>query len=365
MNDIGLSLCGGGGKGAFQIGVWKSLEEHGIMKNVKAIAGSSVGALNAVLFALGDFKMAKAVWYKINNNILLSPNSSDTNGVFSRQGLKELLKDIPLKKIADSEIDIYVTALEIDTGIEYIHLNKLNVHEMIDVLLAASAMPVLYDVVEFKNKKYIDGGITEYGNTPIEPLYNKGLRDIYIVPLNHNFNLFHLHRGVDSVNIYNYFTDCNFTVINPLHDLGGMIEGTLNFTQTSIRSRMISGYTDSNIKLNKETIYYMKNDYSKINIEIRNKMLSLFKNAFEFENFIKVTNFSEPNLSTITMGGTVWYENIVEMFGWKVQQHKAPLLHSHYRILDNNNIRRAYVFNPEDILQALIDYENSIKFNRE
>ena len=363
MADIALALCGGGGKGAFQIGAWKALEEHGIMQNVKAISGSSVGALNAVLFALGDFKNAKHIWYKINNDVLLSPNTSNSDGIFSRQGLKEILQEIQLKKIYDSGIDIYVTVYDVNAGTEYKHLNVLTVNEIIDVLLASSAMPILYDTVNFKNKEYIDGGITEYGNTPIEPLYKQGFRNIYILSLNHNFNLFNIHKDFNIINANQYFSDCNITSIQPLSDLGGLIEGTLNFSQTAIRTRMVTGYSDANTILNKGTVYYMKNNYSKINIEIRNKMTNMFKSAMELEEFIKVTNFSGPNWKMGTMGGTVWYENIVEIFGWKVQQHKAPLMGSHYRILDNNNIRQAYVFNPEDLLQALIDYEDSIKFN--
>ncbi|WP_248892748.1 patatin-like phospholipase family protein [Bacillus methanolicus] len=38
MKRIGLVLAGGGGKGAYQIGVWKALREFGIEQNIKAIA---------------------------------------------------------------------------------------------------------------------------------------------------------------------------------------------------------------------------------------------------------------------------------------------------------------------------------------
>ncbi len=51
-----LALCGGGGKGAYQIGVWKALAELDMTKNIEAVSGTSVGALNAVLIALGILK---------------------------------------------------------------------------------------------------------------------------------------------------------------------------------------------------------------------------------------------------------------------------------------------------------------------
>ena len=48
---VGLVLAGGGGKGAFQIGVWKALRASGLDKFITDVSGASVGALNAVLFA--------------------------------------------------------------------------------------------------------------------------------------------------------------------------------------------------------------------------------------------------------------------------------------------------------------------------
>lgn len=37
---IGLVFAGGGGKGAYHIGVWKALREYGIDKNITAVAGT-------------------------------------------------------------------------------------------------------------------------------------------------------------------------------------------------------------------------------------------------------------------------------------------------------------------------------------
>jgi predicted acylesterase/phospholipase RssA len=62
---VGLVLCGGGFKGAYQIGVWKALREIGFQK-FDVIAGSSVGALNAVLVANGDVEATERVWQEIN-----------------------------------------------------------------------------------------------------------------------------------------------------------------------------------------------------------------------------------------------------------------------------------------------------------
>ena len=62
MKRIGLVLDGGGGKGAYQIGVWKAMRETGIDKYIKAVSGASVGGLNAALFVQGDYEKAERIW---------------------------------------------------------------------------------------------------------------------------------------------------------------------------------------------------------------------------------------------------------------------------------------------------------------
>jgi hypothetical protein len=62
---IGLVLGGGGAKGAYQIGCWKALRESGIV-NFDAVAGTSVGALNAVLIAQDEFGKAESIWHDMS-----------------------------------------------------------------------------------------------------------------------------------------------------------------------------------------------------------------------------------------------------------------------------------------------------------
>lgn len=54
MKKIGLVLTGGGGRGAYHIGVWKALTETKLDRYVSAVSGTSVGGLNAVLCNIGN-----------------------------------------------------------------------------------------------------------------------------------------------------------------------------------------------------------------------------------------------------------------------------------------------------------------------
>ncbi len=73
--NIGLVLSGGGAKGAYQVGVWKAMEEYGLTDNVKVAAGTSVGALNAALFANISTLEAEQLWReKIGFLAVLTPD---------------------------------------------------------------------------------------------------------------------------------------------------------------------------------------------------------------------------------------------------------------------------------------------------
>lgn len=61
--SIGLVLSGGGAKGAYEVGVWQALHEAGLAEDVAVISGTSIGAVNAALFASWpDPKGAERLW---------------------------------------------------------------------------------------------------------------------------------------------------------------------------------------------------------------------------------------------------------------------------------------------------------------
>ncbi|MFA6939864.1 MAG: patatin-like phospholipase family protein, partial [Clostridiaceae bacterium] len=64
MKEYGLVLAGGGAKGGYEIGVYKSLIKNNI--NIKAVAGASVGALNGAMIVQGDYEKAAELWKNIN-----------------------------------------------------------------------------------------------------------------------------------------------------------------------------------------------------------------------------------------------------------------------------------------------------------
>ncbi|MCL2198311.1 MAG: patatin-like phospholipase family protein [Defluviitaleaceae bacterium] len=354
-----LALCGGGGKGSFQIGAWKALREKKI--DFAAVSGTSVGALNAVLYALGDFENAEKIWNGVNHGKMLSLNRDGTEGYFSRDGLREIFSELDLSKLDDCKTEVFATTYNIDKKrSEFFRLNGKTNDDKIAILLASSAMPVAYESVEIGGHRHMDGGYIRSENTPIEPLFIGGYRDIWIVALESDFNIYNIARSplfrrpAKRIDIKHRYPDCDFEIIKPLRDISGFFNiRALDFSEKGIRNRLDAGYIDT-IKILENEGIILKNNHSNINFAIRKKMQSLFKDQRELENFIKCTSFSNVNIEVQTMGGKVFWNNIAEIFGWVVQQRWK---FSHYRILDHNHVRKAWTTDPMELLEALELYE--------
>ena len=59
------------------------------------------------------------------------------------------------------------------------------------------------------------------------------------------------------------------------------------------------------------------------------------------EDFLDILNqdLSLPNIPLPTMGGEVWWTDMVSANGWRIQQN---MFTHHARILDENNVRKAW-----------------------
>ena len=68
MEKVGIVLSGGGARGSYQIGVWKALNKLKIKYDI--VTGTSVGALNGLLFVQKDYKKAYKIWKNIGYDFL-------------------------------------------------------------------------------------------------------------------------------------------------------------------------------------------------------------------------------------------------------------------------------------------------------
>ena len=72
-SETALVLGGGGAKGAYETGVIAALRELGIRAG--SVYGTSIGALNAAMYAQGAFDEAEALWETLRLSDLITPES--------------------------------------------------------------------------------------------------------------------------------------------------------------------------------------------------------------------------------------------------------------------------------------------------
>lgn len=212
MQNI-LILSGGGLKGIAHVGVLKALEEKNILKNIKFIAGTSIGGLIGCFHIIGytpdelkelianiDLKLILNQNLKLNN--LIQKFGID-DGVRFEYVLIELFKSknineniTMLELYQQTNIELTLTTVCVnDTKLYYINHKTFPNLKVLTALQMTSAIPFFFTPVQYQNKLYIDGGIMN--NYPIN-YYKKYKKHIIGVYLNYAKN--------EIANIYNIET---------------------------------------------------------------------------------------------------------------------------------------------------------------
>lgn len=235
---IGLVLGGGGGKGAYQIGVWRALREYKIEKYIRYISATSIGSLNTLLFITGDLEKSVDIWGNINKDVALTRKNFKSifskKSLYSREGFIALANEyVDFNKVSNSKIQSWVTATPVSKKVKgaptNFKLNGKSKEEILNIVLASSAMPIAFEPVYINGVKYRDGYMVD--NTPVKILKEEGCKLIFVVPLREYSNAYE-------------FADENTTIIDFVSGYNdyGIIDGTLDFVGDRAKMRMNHGY---------------------------------------------------------------------------------------------------------------------------
>lgn len=191
-------LSGGGGRGAYHIGVLRFLEEHEWYPDI--IVGTSIGAVNGAAIASGHTAHSLwALWRRLTTEdvqrlawqSLVSLNEEDY-----------LLDTAPLRKTLMEEgwirLDrinarppskhLRITVVEMETGRLHIFGNSPDPASSsrcecmpitLDHILASCSIPVVYPPTKIEEIAFWDGGTV--ANTPLGPAIDAGAEDIVVV----------------------------------------------------------------------------------------------------------------------------------------------------------------------------------------
>lgn len=261
---IGLVLSGGGGKGAYELGVWKALIELNLSKYISVFSGTSVGAFNAALFAMNDMEKAYKLWNEITMEKLVPITKTELikrgiglyiggknlqiakkfiadkldHGAIGNDGAVEVIeKYISCDKIKKSNNICYVACTKAtDFTVKYFRINDYSEELSKKMILASSSLPLIYDSTEVLGEKYIDGGIAD--NVPIQPVYGENCDIIIVVLLSKEATI---DRSL--------YPNSKIIIISPENLVENTLTGTLNLDTEAKKKRIIEGYNDTMNKI--------------------------------------------------------------------------------------------------------------------
>lgn len=234
-NRFGMVLSGGGAKGSYQVGVFKALKEYDI--EITAVSGSSVGGINAFAYASMSYEQLEKLWDEFTFGDFFNADDDWSDGLSDRSGLESILDKCVTPGILDGAIPVFNTICEDERKAEYRLLNNKTPEEIKKILLATSAMPMIYSTVNIDGREYTDGGVAD--NLPVYPLYVNDYKNLIVVGLSEKLRIDKERFKTDKlIEIY------------PSHDLGDLLTGTLNFDKKYQQFARKLGYRDAKRAIN-------------------------------------------------------------------------------------------------------------------
>ncbi len=269
IDNLALVLSGGGAKGAFQLGVINALIQYGIYDNISGLSGTSIGSLNIALIEsigidktidiwknrLSDIFFSDSInYYEIMNmlkNIKIN-NPLKNSYLSDRKKLIDLFEEFQIHTLSSSDKVIYASVVDISEvpeelrairaalsaydnfpvgNISYLGLNYKSNENVYKILLASSALPLIYETIEINERYYVDGGLID--NIPIKPLYDYGYKNIIIVSCDYDTSPDSLMHKYPKSKLY---------LIKPNYNLGDLFDGTLNFHKNKLSESFKLGY---------------------------------------------------------------------------------------------------------------------------
>lgn len=175
-----LVLCGGGARGAMQVGFYQAIVELGVSFDL--IIGSSVGALNGALISaeMPPTELAK-LWRGLKKRDVLAWNwralRGETGGLYTFTPLRRLLHEVlPIRCFEELKHSLIITTTNLQTGQPCYHERQ---GDLIDPVIASMSLPGAFPPVWIAGHQHVDGGVAD--NVPFDKALDCGARELLMI----------------------------------------------------------------------------------------------------------------------------------------------------------------------------------------
>lgn len=187
---LGLALSGGGAKGFAHIGVFKLLEECGLMPDV--IVGTSVGALMGALFADGYSADELKDIFSGREFSEFAQLQIPKSGLFDSKRFRYFLKrHLRAKTFEELKIPLVVVATDLDNG----ESHEFRSGPIVEAVAASCSIPIIFSPVVINGIHYVDGGL--FHNFPVSIIREEcdriiGVNVSPLTPQKYKQTIFHI-----------------------------------------------------------------------------------------------------------------------------------------------------------------------------
>lgn len=225
-----LVFSGGGLKGLAYIGLIQALEELNMIKNIKSISGTSIGAIFAVMLSIGYkyqelYDFIEHFDYNDVSDIKIT-RLLDQCGIETGSKISHLLQVMIKKKMNGTGkmtfkehyektgiwIVINAVCLNTQSCVYFSYKTHPNMPLWFAMRMSIS-LPFWFNPVKYKNMYYIDGGLID--NFPIEPFKELPKEEIIGIKLQkHNLTGQFNHIDLNMINYAGSIWGCIYNEIN-------------------------------------------------------------------------------------------------------------------------------------------------------
>ena len=178
-------LGGGASLGAHQVGALRYLEDHDIRPD--AIVGSSIGVVNACIYASGGVDALEEAWRTVKIGLTdfrpsLRHNPLTGYSFAAVDGLqRQFERFIDYPALLESPLELSFILLNLSRG-EGQFVSNRHDHSVADfrkLVTAGYSIPILFPPVQYRGEWYVDGGFA--WNVPLLQAIEMGATEIYVL----------------------------------------------------------------------------------------------------------------------------------------------------------------------------------------
>jgi NTE family protein len=180
-------FAGGAALGSIQVGMLRAVTAAGVRPDL--VTGASSGALNGAMLAADPataLPRLEALWTHARRRQILPVHPRTLAGAlagrtpyFTRStGIRAAIeRHLPLRRIEDAAVPLHIVCSDTATREKVV----LSHGDVVEALVATTAIPGIYPAVEIDGRVLVDGGLAE--DPPLGTAVELGATTVYLFPV--------------------------------------------------------------------------------------------------------------------------------------------------------------------------------------